>query len=325
MNLALVVPVWNDADGLAALLAPARAMGCFDHVVVVDDGSERTIDLDGGQLFATLPEADITLLRNATPQGAGQARNRALEVLCTSHMVFFDSDDLFTREFVALWRDLEGQAFDFCIYKHNDSRVSERGGWGQMAQDNALWRLAGCASGALQQVGSGAAAYLAETANYPWNKIYRTGFLRDHGLRCSEIPVHNDIALHWRSFVHGRDILASDRVAVTHFVHSGGARLTNRRGVERLKVFGALEQVASEIKAGEIGARGDLMLALLRFSSGLVEWIRANIPASIAPKLDRAAAGFFRRHLDRRAFMRLCRSDPVLALRLNLLMARGQI
>lgn len=327
MTLALAIPVRNDARGLAALLVQVAGMGCFEQLVVVDDGSDPPVDLKDRDIYPALPGVDVTVLRNDTAQGAGQARNRALEAITTSHMVFFDSDDLFTAEFLPLWRSLAGRDFDFCICKHNDSRVLERGGWGLMAHDGALWRLAGCGAAALQAVDAVAAPYLAETANYPWNKIYRTGFLRQHDLRCSEIPVHNDIALHWLSFAHARDILASDRVAVTHFVHPGGSRLTNRQGAERLRVFEPLDQVGAHIRA-DIGAeKADaraLMLALLRFSSGLTGWVRGNIDPALHPDLDRLAAGFFSRQLDRQSFAALGRTDPVLALRLNLLMAAGR-
>ncbi len=322
MKLALAIPVWNDTPGLAALLAQARRMGCFDQVVVVDDGSDTPVDLNDREVFDDLPGADIILLRNDTPHGAGQARNRALEAVTASHLVFFDSDDQFTTQFAPLWRSLERRVFDFCLYKHNDNRVLARGGWGQGAQDNALWRLAGCAVGALQVVDETAAAWLAETSNYPWNKIYRTAFLREYGLRFSEIPVHNDLALHWMCFAHGRNILASDRVAATHFVHPAGARLTNRRGSERLRVFEPLNEVVAHIRAGK-GRNSALMLALLRFASGLTSWIRGNIDPALHGDLDRLAARFFARHLDSGSFQILIRSDPVLALRLNLLMAMG--
>jgi len=177
--------------------------------------------------------------------------------------------------------------------------------------------------GELQEPSSRAAVTLAETANYPWNKIYRTNFLRDQGLRFSEIPVHNDIAMHWDSFSRASVILASDRVAATHIVQPGGQRLTNRRSADRLRVFEPLRHVADEIRS-QHGNCSDLMLAFLRSSSGLLDWVRGNITEELRPELDRKTAGFLDQVLEVQVFSWLSRADPLLALHLTLLMAQGE-
>jgi len=323
MTLAVAIPVWNDASGLSTLLAQIGKMGCFDQLVVVDDGSDQAVALSHPELLSEQEDLQAILLRNESSKGAGQARNRALEVVTCEHLVFFDSDDLFTAEFPRLWRQLAGRVFDFCIYKHHDSRVLDRGDRGQMVLDAALWRLAGCAVGELQELSGQAVIKLAETANYPWNKIYRTNFLREQGLRFSEIPVHNDIAMHWDSFSRASVILASDRVAATHIVQSGGQRLTNRRSVDRLRVFEPLRHVADEIRT-QHGNCSDLMLAFLRFSSGLIDWVRGNITEELRPDLDRKTAGFLDQVLEENVFPWLSRADPILALRLTLLMVQGE-
>ena len=313
MTLTLAIPVWNDAEALVTLLHQATAMGCFDRVIVVDDGSDPAIDAEN------LPFERCLLLRHDSPKGAGAARNLALDHIETSHVLFFDSDDHLLPDVAALWRDLQDQPFDFCIAQHNDSQVLARGGWGQMEADNALWRLAGCASGALTRPSPAQAALLAETTNYPWNKIYRTAFLREHDIRFSEVPVHNDIAAHWLGFVHADRVLASDRKIATHFVRRGGDRLTNRRGSERLQVFSVFDDVAHGI-ADVHSPKSDLMRAFLRFATDLINWIRGIIDAPLIGALDTAVADFVRRALPPEAFAWIVRADPVLALRLNLLM-----
>lgn len=324
MTLTLAIPVWNDAAGLSRLLEQAGRLGCFDRVVVVDDGSERALEFDRLRRAIGPGGPGLTLLRNESPRGAGQARNRALAVVETSHVLFFDADDVLTGELSALWRGLSGRTFDFCMFKHADSRVSDRGGWGQIALDEALWRLAGCASGALRQLPEAGYPPLAQTANYPWNKIYRTAFLRDHDIRFSEIPVHNDILVHWLGFLHAQTVLTSDRVAAVHYVRPRAGRLTNRRDVERLRAFEPLEQVAAEIRRGQ-GATSPLMTAFLRFCGGLIEWIRGNIDPGLHRTLDRATSAFLTASLDREVMQVMARRDPVLALRLTLMLGQGRV
>lgn len=321
MTLALIVPVHNDADGLSALLQRAVELDCFDQVVIVDDASD--IPLSESDLPESLRDRSL-LLRSDESGGAGHARNRALEVVDTESLLFFDSDDLLTGELPCLWRELQGRAFDFCLFKHHDSRVLERDGWGQMPVDNMLWRLAGVSAGGLRVTDSAARPCLAETANYPWNKIYRTGFLRENRLKFSEIPVHNDIAVHWDSFSCAENILVSDRVAAIHFVRPGGQRLTNRRSRDRLRVFEPLRHAAEGIRDRQ-GAQSPLMLALIRFSFGLMNWVRGNIPENIRGEYDRRAAGFIDCLLDEgRALDWLNRRDPVLCLKILLMQAQGR-
>ena len=283
-------------------------MGCFDRIVVVDDASDLPLgDLPG----------DVTLLRQDMQQGAGAARNRALDAVITSHLLFFDSDDLLTAEFPILWRSLQGKSFDFCMFRHADSRVGRDGRYGQLWVDDMLWQQAGAQAQALAPLAAAGRAVLAQVANYPWNKIYRTGFLRAHDIRCSHSPVHNDIVLHWRSFLHGRAILTSDRVAARHHVTAGGARLTNRRGAERMVIFDVLAEVAEaldrERKQALTPQIEGLQATFWRFVSGLWGWVRGQVPPEMQAMFDDRARDFLLTYLTRPVFARLAQSDPVAA------------
>lgn len=322
-RLALVVPVHNDAAGLEALLTQVAGLGCFDQVLIGDDASEPPVTLD--QVPASLRGA-CGILRNPQQGGAGQMRNRALERVRCSHVVFFDSDDLFTAEFVPLWAELRARAFDICLFRHADSRSGNGRGWGQMPLDDALWRLAGLGGGVRSPVRilqAQARATLAETANYPWNKICRTAFLRDKALRFSEIPVHNDIAMHWHVLSSAGEVLASNRVAALHVVHPGGQRLTNRRSADRLRVFEPLQEVLPALRQ-RCGAQSPMVLAFWRFLGTLMPWVRGTLEHGLVAEFDRRLAGFLADELDREAGLDwLSRADPVLTLRLLLMQAQG--
>jgi len=276
MTLTLAIPAHNDTANLERLLRRAEEIGLAEQVIVVDDGSDPAIDADALRAAGGPGRGRLTLLRNDRPRGPGPARNRAILHAVTDHLLFLDADDLPTRELPALMRDLDGRAFDFCIFQHHDTRMEQERAWGQTHHDQALWRAAGGDLGALTPVTRDAAAQLSQTANYPWNKIYRTGFLRDHAIGCSDILVHEDIELHWRSFLNAKTILASDRIGVIHFVAPGGGRLTNRTGPERLALFAPLERIAEEvlIKTPDLYAQ-----PFFSFVLGLFDWIAGNLAA----------------------------------------------
>ena len=222
MTLSLVIPVRNDPEGLTRLLAQVAELALFDAVLVCDDASDppcRPADLGFDE--AAL---GITYLRSEEQRGAGHARNMGLDAVQTDHVLFFDSDDLLAPPLVTLWQDLQTQAapFDFCLFRHVDSRERALGRPGPMEADQRLWQGCGLLGETPQEVGPDQAVQIVQIAAYPWNKIYRTGFLRDENIRCTEIPVHNDIELHWSGFLKARRILASGALCCEHFVGRAG-------------------------------------------------------------------------------------------------------
>lgn len=315
MSLALVIPVRDDQDQLNRLLGQAARAGIFDQLVICDDGSQMPVTV-----APELGLADrVTLLRHKTAQGPGIARNRALAAVNTTHMLYFDSDDCLTDEMPFLWRDLQGKTFDFCLFRHHDSHNPA---WGQIATDNALWRQAGAGPMSLFDPDPEARLALAQTANYPWNKIYRTSFLRDRKVHCAEVPLHEDITLHWQSFLRADRILASDRVAAVHFVQGGGERMTNQSGQDRLCVFDPLGSVAEDLaKSGDAG----LSMAFFRFAASLLDWVRAVLDPLLRDVMDHRTGAFLKTHLAPEVFERIARTDPTLALRLVLQMAGRRV
>lgn len=317
MQPALIIPVWNDRPGVERLLGQARRLGCFSEVIIVDDASTQPLEED--RLRRAWGADHLRFLRQTSQQGAGAARNLALEYVSASHLMFFDSDDLLTPELVFLLRDLGGHDFDFCLFRHHDSRPGRWGRYGQMSSDDALWRLAGVATGALQKIDAAQATLLAGTINYPWNKIYRTDFLQQYDIRCAETPVHNDIPLHWLSFRHGRHILTSDRIAAHHFVTPGGNRLTNRSGRERFSVFTPLRSVAAATDGHP------LMPAFLRFACSLFDWIQGILDPVFRSEFQSEMRRFLQQIATPSLFAEIVRCDPILARRITLQLALERV
>lgn len=288
LDLALVIPVRDDEAGLARLLGRARASGLFSQIVVVDDGSSPAV-----------PEAgDITLLRNERARGGGAARDQGLEAVRADYVLFFDSDDLITDELRYLVADLARAAheapFDLCLFKYADGREARAGRWGQPGWDERFWTAAALGPRPLAEVPDAARPLLAQTANYPWNKIFRVAFLREHAIGGAPTKVHNDVPLHWRALVLAGRMLASDRICAWHEVRPKGSRLTNAMGAERLALFSALEPAAREVAArGE----GDWQAAFARFSLGLADWVRDRIAPEHLDELARREAAFLNAHL----------------------------
>jgi mycofactocin glycosyltransferase len=85
-DLAVVIPVLDDADGLRRTLASLGPAGEIGEVVVVDDGSADPAALRHAAGPAT------TILRNDTPQGPGDARQRGWQATDKRFVAFVDAE-----------------------------------------------------------------------------------------------------------------------------------------------------------------------------------------------------------------------------------------
>ncbi len=324
MRLSLAIPVWNDADGVRRLVLQAADFGLFHEVIVVDDASDETVDLAGLDVGQSFP-GGLSVMRTDAQRGAGHARNLALRQVTGTHVLFFDSDDLFGRDFaqiVALARDAAAP-FDFLIFRHDDSRRMGEGlPGGSYPMEEEHWQAVGAVAEAMP-IDRQQAARLCRLSAYPWNKIYRTDFLRDNNLRCTEIMVHNDVELHWTSFVAAERILTTTLIGAVHFVAEGGSRLTNRRSAERLEVFEALGHVAARIRATVPAGGVVFLLPFARFCLNLIDWIERNLDADLVPELKLRAHRFFLRNLDGPDMTLIAHADPALARRILRLLNPG--
>ncbi|WP_424979795.1 glycosyltransferase family 2 protein [Leisingera sp. S232] len=311
LDLTVAIPSHDDNGNLTRLLRHLAALGLAQAVIVADDGSLPAPDAETLARDSGLAPARLTLLRQDRVQGAGAARNRALLHVKTRHLLFLDADDLPTRELRSLCQALaQADPFDFCIFQHHDSRMAQERHWGQMPFDQSFWAQAGRAQGSLNPVPDPAAPLLAQTANYPWNKIYRTEFLLEQNIRCSETLVHNDIALHWQSFLRAERILSSACTGVTHFVADNGRRLTNRLDRERLRVFEPLEQIALEIAAGPDPAGRLYAPAFFGFALGLLNWVQGTLAKELQAELQTLGSAFLQRYLSREMCRQLQQDRP---------------
>lgn len=317
MELSLVIPVWNDRDGLIRLLQRVEQWDCFSQIIVVDDASDPDHDLTPDHLpVAQELRARIRYLRISERRGAGHARNSGLDLVTTSHVIFFDSDDLFTDDFVSLAERASGLDFDFLIFRHDDSRMIASGKSGSFPAEEGYWTAVDATSEP-QLLTRAQAVVLCRVANYPWNKIYRTGFLRDQRIRCTEVMVHNDIALHWTSFLLARRIFCSSMIGAVHFVAHGGGRLTNRRGAERLQAFDTLGDVARRIRSLPVGDICRFAPPFFHFARSLQDWIGRNLDDIHHPEMQARAKALYLDHLDRDLMVLIAHDDPALAGRIN--------
>lgn len=92
--ISIVIPTHNRADGLRRALDSVSKQSLNRYeVIVVDDGSHPPVNHN---VFSCFPDnIKCQLLRNDTPQGANNARNKAVRNATGNYIAFLDDDDEF--------------------------------------------------------------------------------------------------------------------------------------------------------------------------------------------------------------------------------------
>jgi len=324
VHLSLVIPIKDDVAGIVQLLRQVESMNLFHEVIVIDDHSDQVLEPVLQDSFPSLSDK-LTVIRFDANRGAGAARNAGIDIATGTHLIFFDSDDLFGEDFTTIVHNArnevaQGDNFDMCIFRHHDSRnwsTQVRGGF---AVDETYWKDVD-ATDDLKVLTSQRASTLCRIAAYPWNKIYSIDFLRRHKIRCTELAVHNDVELHWASFIAADTIIYTSLIGAEHFVTPDGDRLTNRRDAERLKVFEAFENVWLRLTNSRKIVQ--MIEPAMSFFSRLVLWIDANIAPEFKDELEARASRFFMHSLSVSHMSLLTVRDAELAGRINKIIVQG--
>lgn len=288
-DLAIVIPVWNLPGDLAFLLGQIADLGVFSEVIVVDDASDQDCRPEHLGFSQDRLGARLVYLRSERQRGAGHARNMGLAEVTAGNVLFFDADDHLSADFPIIWQQhLAAGMPDFTIFRHSDTRVEEsEGRQGSFSSEEALWDDALGADNSLAMLPIAAQAAICTISAYPWNKIYRRDFLSDFGITCSETPVHNDIRLHWRSFLHARQVQASRRIGATHIVGARMHHLTSRKGAERLCLRDILQELTQEIR--DTPGKSILIPEFIHFVDNVCRWNLHLVEDDLIPEFTRLA------------------------------------
>ena len=95
MKVSLIIPVYNAARTLPALLESIRSQRFRDFEVIFSDDAGTDGSAALLETFCAESGLSCTLLRAAENAGAAAARNRALDVAEGEYLAFADADDLF--------------------------------------------------------------------------------------------------------------------------------------------------------------------------------------------------------------------------------------
>lgn len=191
-KVSVIIPVFNVAPYLNACIDSVLAQTLQDfEVICVDDGST-----DGSRgILESYAEKDPRLRVIATDhQGAGAARNRALQEASGAYLSILDADDLFDRAMLekAVAR-AEEDASDVVIYRHErlDHKTGRRFRLSHMSAPERFpsKRVFSC-DDLRHHAG---ANWFMSVYGWTWDKLFRRDYVLGLGVMFQTTPVFNDM------------------------------------------------------------------------------------------------------------------------------------
>lgn len=238
-DLTIIVPVYNamaHLDGLVADVLQIPDVSC--EVIFVDDGSTDGSADHIDALAKAHPH--FKALHNAGNLGAGVARNTGFPHATGRYTLFFDVDDrLHGHEIAPAIKLLDQSGADLGMFGYEYEREAENAA--MLDNDARIW-FAALGDASSRTLTLEEAPALLGFTNYPWNKLMRTDFYQDCGLRFGSTKVNNDVLGHWFGLLYARKITLIHKVLCTHIVLADGGNLTNQRNALRMEMFTALHE-----------------------------------------------------------------------------------
>lgn len=265
VTLSIIVPVHNMEAHLESCLdSLLRQTLPSMEFICVDDGS---VD-KSPEILLRFQQADprVMVLRNEGSKGAGKARNIGMAVASGTYIGFVDADDVVAPEmFERLYRATVRNETDIaaCFPRCFDDRTNVSVPVYYFEQ-------------AMQKLGSTPAESMYSAAELitllpyipvvPWNKIYRTGFLRDCKACFAEGMMHEDFLFYFQAMLHASGMTLIREKWYGYRVNRNNSLSTSRgqavfRDIPR--IFRLIENSLQEyLKRPEIALQYDLFRIL---------------------------------------------------------------
>lgn len=276
--VSVLIPVYNAERYLARCLDSVLSQDYPNiEVVAVDDGSR-----DGSPALLDAYSAKYpgrVRVEHRANGGVAAARNRAIELAAGEYLMFSDNDDYFEPGCVTMLVDaaLDADADLVCA------------GFQRPDKKGAI------VDGIIPDPSSDWAPYAIVAA---WAKIFRTAFVREHGLAFFDTNIGEDLVFTLPAVELSRHTVVLDRVAYNWFYNTESVSSTAHRTSSGLAFEKTLDALIAELKRHGLPVsdmvrhylirfvawylmytcRGDGAAEAARQRAHYIAWLDANLP-----------------------------------------------
>lgn len=208
-DLAIVIPVYNCADLLVALMDSLLKVELSTQIILIDDGST---DASASLCRRFADEYEYIYFIQQKNKGMGSARNLAIPLLSAEYTFFVDADTEINpttlKESVLSARKHQA---DLTLLKHN-IHIDNKALY-QDRQDNSIWdKLLKAKTNEEKKL------LAVQLIDYPCNRIIKTTTLHDENIFFGKTFYYHCIPYHWHSIIAAKNIRIFDK-PVCHYRH----------------------------------------------------------------------------------------------------------
>lgn len=225
-----IVPVYNVKEYLEKCIASLLAQRCGDYeILLIDDGST-----DGsGELCDRLAARNTDKVRaiHQKNSGAGEARNRGIDLSKGTYLLFIDSDDYISdtllTELSKKVKELPAELYLFGALVERDGRFIE-----QLHE----------AIPANTVVTAAQAPELFFGIMAPWNKVYHRRLFDDSEIRFPSKVWYEDIRVSTKILAVAKSIVRLDG-AYYHYIQREGSAMRNTNCERNAEILDAFDDI----------------------------------------------------------------------------------
>lgn len=211
--MSIIIPVYNIEQHLRQCLDSVVSQTLDDlEIICVDDGSTDT-SLQILEEYAA--EDDRLQVISQKNSGPGAARNAGFERATGEFVIFLDSDDWFEPDFLELMTQKAEQTeadITICRAVEFDTQTGR--------EFPSEWMLKSrYVPGESFAPGDIAKHIFQFTYGWPWDKLYRTLFLRKERFQYPNLPNSEDVVYVFASLAAAKTLAVTDRTLVHHRVN----------------------------------------------------------------------------------------------------------
>ncbi|MDO5539802.1 MAG: glycosyltransferase [Eubacteriales bacterium] len=215
IKVTVVIPIYNAQDFLRDTLEDAIGQTLREiEIICVDDGST---DCSAEIVREYMRKDSRIQLICQENQHAGVARNNGIENAKGEYLAFWDADDRFERNLLEkLYEKITSSNADICVCNANRLDVPT----GDLIRAE-MYLLEKFLQGADEYSKESHPAYLFNIAtNVPWNKLYRSSFIKENNLRFEDRVRANDVYFGMMGFYLATKIAVVRERLVTYRVNN---------------------------------------------------------------------------------------------------------
>lgn len=221
-RVSVVIPVYNIERHLRQCLDSVTGQSLRDmEVICVDDGSTD----DSPEILTEYARKDSRFQIITQPNaGPGAARNTGMAQATGEYLIFLDSDDWFEPDFLErMVARAESTKADVTVCRavEFDTETGKELPSEWMLKSQYL-------PGAAFSPEDIAEHIFQFTYGWPWDKLYRAGFVKDAGLCYPALPNSEDLVFVFQSLALAKKIAVVENVLVHHRVNRASSVSNSR-------------------------------------------------------------------------------------------------